>query len=231
PDGRILVAGSFYTINGVAARYIARLNSDGSLDNSFIVGQPNDGISCIALQPDGRILIGGGFTTIGGEAVNRIARLNSSGALDTTFNPGLGPNSTVTSMVLQSDGYLVLGGYFTVYGDTPVVRVARVEAYQPVSGNLPNDFTNDGIAGWIWKGESNGVEGVTRTWQPNWSVATSNCVPPLRTYPPDFDAALAFDIETTGDFDGDGDADWLWRARANGDGRWRIWQIENGGRV
>src|SRR5690606_22358350 len=89
----------------------------------------------------------------------------------------------------------------------------------------------DGIAGFIWKGESNGEQGKTRIWTPDWSTATANYVTPYRTYPPDFDAALEFDIMTYGDFNGDGDADWLWRARANGDGRWRVWQIQDGGRA
>ena len=34
PDGKILVGGDFYTFNGVAQRYVARLNVDGTLDTN-----------------------------------------------------------------------------------------------------------------------------------------------------------------------------------------------------
>src|SRR5579862_5321149 len=35
PDGKVLVCGNFTSFNGAAQGYIARLNSDGSIDTSF----------------------------------------------------------------------------------------------------------------------------------------------------------------------------------------------------
>src|SRR5882724_2728415 len=35
PDGKMVIGGSFTTVNGTARSRIARLNSDGSLDSSF----------------------------------------------------------------------------------------------------------------------------------------------------------------------------------------------------
>ncbi|MBL0044402.1 MAG: T9SS type A sorting domain-containing protein [Flavobacteriales bacterium] len=76
PDGKILVGGNFTAYQGVPRQRIARLNADGSLDNTF---QPCDGFNGIvrdfALQPDGRLLVTGDFTSYGGVARNRIARL------------------------------------------------------------------------------------------------------------------------------------------------------------
>jgi len=40
PDGRILVGGSFASINGVARNRVARLNADGSLDPTFVPVYP-----------------------------------------------------------------------------------------------------------------------------------------------------------------------------------------------
>ncbi len=49
PDGRILIAGTFTSINGVPRTGIARLNADGSLDTTFDAGA---GISPLSLSDD-----------------------------------------------------------------------------------------------------------------------------------------------------------------------------------
>ncbi|HEV3393604.1 MAG TPA: delta-60 repeat domain-containing protein, partial [Chthoniobacterales bacterium] len=91
-DGKILVGGFFTTLapNGGAAvtrNSIARLGTDGRLDQTLDLGAVGSSVSATALQPDGKILIGGGFTTVLGVARSNIARLNTDGTLDTTFNP------------------------------------------------------------------------------------------------------------------------------------------------
>jgi len=73
PDGKILLVGRFTTINGVLRPYLARLNPDGSLDQSFTPPAIAN-LTGILLQPDGKILVRG--TTM---------RLNSDGSRDTTF--------------------------------------------------------------------------------------------------------------------------------------------------
>src|SRR6266705_715243 len=39
PDGKIVIGGSFATVNGQARNRIARLNIDGSLDTGFLTSQ------------------------------------------------------------------------------------------------------------------------------------------------------------------------------------------------
>jgi uncharacterized delta-60 repeat protein len=138
PDGKILIGGLFTTIGGTTTRNrIARLNSDGSLDTGFDPNASN-WVSSIALQPDGKILIGGSFTvigaTIGGTTRNRIARLNSDGSLDTGFNPNA--NSTVSSIALQPDGKILIGGSFTTIGGTTRNFLARLNS----DGTLDTGF-------------------------------------------------------------------------------------------
>ena len=41
-----------------------------------------------------------------------LARLNVDGSLDASFNPGNGADGSVVSMALQTDGRLLIGGYF-----------------------------------------------------------------------------------------------------------------------
>ena len=82
PDGKILAAGSFSTVNGVYRNYLARLNSDGSLDTSFDPGTgPNSPVNGLGLQPDGRVLIGGTFTVVNGVSGGYLARLETNGVV------------------------------------------------------------------------------------------------------------------------------------------------------
>ena len=99
----------------------------GSLDTSFspLAGSSN-AIYSLALQPDGKLLVGGDFRTLNRTVRNRIGRLNTNGTLDVSFNPRSGPNGTVRSMALQSDGRLVIGGFFTSVHSTNRNRIARL---------------------------------------------------------------------------------------------------------
>jgi uncharacterized delta-60 repeat protein len=113
PDGKVIIGGSFTSINGTNRNNIARLNGNGSLDLSFNPGSgANDAVFDVALQADGKILVGGNFTVLNGTSRNRIARLNSDGSLDSSFNPGTGADAGVYSIALQSDGKVLIGGYF-----------------------------------------------------------------------------------------------------------------------
>lgn len=77
-DGKILIGGSFTQVNGVPRSRIARLHSDGSLDESFNAGgiQYSDVLDIIR-QTDGKILIVGDFTLVNGFSRSRIARLHT----------------------------------------------------------------------------------------------------------------------------------------------------------
>src|SRR4029077_19719465 len=57
--GKILIGGQFSHVDGVPCNGIARLNSDGSLDTSFISPFYEAAVHAIALQSDGGILVGG----------------------------------------------------------------------------------------------------------------------------------------------------------------------------
>jgi uncharacterized delta-60 repeat protein len=127
-DGKILIGGDFTTYNGIPRNRIARLNRDGSLDNTFdtSVGA-NGSIRSLLVQPDGKILVGGMFATISGGDRNSIARLNTDGTLDTTFNPGTGANGPINVIALQADGKIVAGGDFTEFNGIFRGRITRLD--------------------------------------------------------------------------------------------------------
>jgi uncharacterized delta-60 repeat protein len=136
PDTKILIGGDFRALspNGggpVTRNHIARLNPDGTLDTGFTptAGGVGSTIYTIALQTDGKVLVGGSFATFGGQARNNIARLNTDGTLDNTFDPNVtGTNSAVYSIAVQTDGKIVVGGYFTAIGGQTRNYLARVDA-------------------------------------------------------------------------------------------------------
>ena len=140
-DGQLIIGGVFTSYNGTDRSKIARLNVDGTLDETFNPGTgANNVIWTISIQSDGKIIIGGQFTSYNGTARSRIARLNVDGTLDETFNPGTGANSNVSTTSIQSDGKIIIGGVFTTYNETEINYIARLN----VDGTLDGSF-NPGI--------------------------------------------------------------------------------------
>src|SRR3989440_5660075 len=86
-DGKIFASGYFTGIGGQPRNHIARLETDGRLDQTLNLSTVGTVVIATAVQPDGKILIGGSFTTVLGVTRNNIARLNADGTLDTGFNP------------------------------------------------------------------------------------------------------------------------------------------------
>ncbi len=115
PDGKVIVGRSFTSANGDIYEMILRLNVNGSVDNTFYVGNgfsigSFDNVKSFALQPDGKLLVGGQFTTYQGLSVPPVIRLNANGTRDLTFQPTNVVNGTVESIALQPDGRVIVVG-------------------------------------------------------------------------------------------------------------------------
>ena len=147
PDGKIIIYGSFYSLNGLNAERILRLNSDGSVDNSFSYPtNVNNPILSAALQPNGKIIIGGVFTSYNGSAQNFIARLNSNGTIDNSFISGSGANSQIQSVAIQNDDKILIGGLFTAFNGIGRNRIARLNncegnSFSSINVNSCNAYT------------------------------------------------------------------------------------------
>ena len=137
PDRKVLIGGDFSAVNGVGRNHVARLNADGSVDLSFDPGAgPSGSVRAIALQPDGRVLLGGVFTNVNGIALNHIARLNLDGSVDATFSPGIAANDSVTTISMQTDTRILLGGQFTLYDGVTRNRLTRLNADGTVDSEI-----------------------------------------------------------------------------------------------
>lgn len=95
PDGRILAAGAFDSVNGVDQANIAMLHDDGSLDSSFKIATAGPGDHFTAIHDlyhvvrdsNGKILVSGNFEyVLNGFQRANIVRLNADGSIDPTFD-------------------------------------------------------------------------------------------------------------------------------------------------
>lgn len=156
-DGKIVISG--FVLNGqnrfqVAA---ARLNADGSVDNSFgtdgkvifNVGAWNDFGEGIAIQSDGKILIGGHkwIANVQQKHDLFIARLNTDGSLDASYGTaGVATARLVdganyaNDLVLQADDKPILMGY-TILTDLIDMAMVRFDT----DGNLDSTFNGNGM--------------------------------------------------------------------------------------
>jgi uncharacterized delta-60 repeat protein len=161
-DGKIIAGGIFTTVNGTSRRGLARFRANGKLDKQFVAdanfNPPSasgpattsvDQVLSVALQSDGKILVGGTFSDPkSGDPINSLVRLNTDGTFDTAFNPGgagteglddfgapLDP--TVKSIILESDGKILIAGSFHKYNDVNSIAIARLN----VDGTLDPTFS------------------------------------------------------------------------------------------
>ena len=128
-DGKLLVAGTYAFMNGVARNKISRVNPDGTLDLTF---DPGTGLSNfarqLAIQPDGKIIAVGPFASYNGVTTGPVVRLNADGSIDNSFSVTVTGSSSVESVAVQPDGKILIGGGFTAINGTGRTRIARLES-------------------------------------------------------------------------------------------------------
>lgn len=142
PDGGVLVAGDFSSIDGVVMSGVGRLHSDGYLDSSFDPGAGANGpVHAVSALSSGKVLIGGNFTSFNNATMNRIARLNADGSVDAGFAVGAGADGPVLAVAETADGRLLAGGQFSSVGGQARRNLVRLlpdgsvdPAFQPGAG-------------------------------------------------------------------------------------------------
>lgn len=141
----------FFLLYGVS---VVQAQNPGELDLSFYNQNQNFGegisplgefnkVNSIVVQEDGKILVGGEFPEYNGVSRNNIVRVNPDGSLDLTFDPGAGtgfPNGddavSISKIALQSDGKILIGGFFDNYNGVERNGIARINQ----DGSLDTSF-------------------------------------------------------------------------------------------
>lgn len=143
-DGKIIVIGDFTTYDNFPRKGIARLNSNGSIDESFNPGSGFEGmLRDLIIQEDGKIIVVGHFTKFNDISKKYIVRLNTDGSLDTTFNPlNEGPSDKIHSITQQADGKITIVGDFETYNGSSRQKLARLNHDGTLDPSL-----NSGIIG------------------------------------------------------------------------------------
>jgi uncharacterized delta-60 repeat protein len=135
-DGKVMIGGAFTIIDGKPHQYFARLNNDGSLDDTYSRDVPQV-VTAILGQADGKVIIGGAFYDIGGTARHGLARLDASGNLDISFNfGGLALPSGTAPRVIKPQ----IDGGFLIMSSTATFRVTSAgiadTGFLSLSGNF-----------------------------------------------------------------------------------------------
>lgn len=153
-DGKIAIAGDSVMADGSSNVVLARLNADGTPDDSFGVtedgtpngfvatslGEGNDFSTGLAVQTDGKLVVAGYHQE--GESTNiAIARYETDGALDQTFgtaddgtengivNLSLGDGDDMANAVaIQGDKLIVAAGTTTAADGSKNIAVLRLTA-------------------------------------------------------------------------------------------------------
>lgn len=133
-DGKYVFSGSFANVNGTERNMIARIDENGSLDETFVPagGDTVRGMS-ISIQENGKIITGGYFydsfidldAPFDDSIIIYTQRYNTDGSVDTSYNITQGFNQPVFALANQEDGKVIAGGWFTEFEGEEQNYIAR----------------------------------------------------------------------------------------------------------
>lgn len=201
-DGDIVVAGYSAPTGTANDLFAARINADGSFDNSFdgdgrlvLDVLNNDEYTDIALRSDGNLLLSGTSS-----AKPAVVALTPTGALDTSFNsdgkavvnPGF--SASAEAIALQSDGKIVLAGTGdngTLYTNF-IIRLTS-------NGDLDTSFNSTGyrFLGIGTPGYSESLHDVVV--QPDGKISTVGYVREVTL--PNYQQSILYRVTSTGAID------------------------------
>ena len=119
PNGDLVVAGRFTTIDGAPIANLARWN--GFAWQGIAAGSSQLDPQCLLALPNGDLVVGGSFQSIGGVVAANIARWDGNAwhAL------GAGVDREPLALLTTSNGDLLAGGWFTAAGGISTGGLAR----------------------------------------------------------------------------------------------------------
>ena len=160
PAGAALGSPATATVSIIDAEAVNQ--PPGTADPNFAPVVPgfNGNVLSLQVQTNGQVVVAGGFTMADGISRNYIARVDTDCGLDDNFLAGLsGANAPINTVLLQSDGNIVVGGAFTNINNLTRNHVARLlpdgtsdTTFSPGGGadgpvySLAETFANGGAA-------------------------------------------------------------------------------------
>ena len=161
-DGKIVVVGTAERSSGNSDFAVARLKSDGTLDNTFsgdgkqivafdLGDDRDDEANDVAIQSDGKIVVVGTARRGVSDTDFAVARLNANGILDNSFSgdgkqtiPFQSGYDTANGVAIQADGKIVVVG---TSDQATIIATANYDiavARLKTDGTLDSSFSGDG---------------------------------------------------------------------------------------
>lgn len=137
-SGKILACGNFQNFNGQSFGGLMRLNSDGSIDTTFIGGTATFPFHrrCLKVLPDDSFYMGGDFLSYTGQVQSPrfLVKVNPDGVYDPSFPVSNAFNVdsqtpaeyAVLCLDVLSDGSVICGGQFDEYNGVLVKDLVRI---------------------------------------------------------------------------------------------------------
>jgi uncharacterized delta-60 repeat protein len=153
-DGKIVVAGDTYNGSNYDVALV-RYDTNGTPDMAFgvggirttAIGTASEFGRSVQIQSDGKIVVAG-YSNNGSNDDFALLRYTTDGTLDTTFSgdgklttPIGSSGDVATSMVIQSDGRIVVAGYASDIGVASDFALVRYNS----NGTLDTSLDGDGI--------------------------------------------------------------------------------------
>lgn len=146
PDGKLLIAGGFATFNSISSKGLARLNTNGTLDGTLVVGSGANGeVKSIHANATGEIIITGSSTSFnsynGTSRPGGVAVIQANGSIKAmTVHPNFQRAAWVRSIMEQGTDKFLIGHMGTEVNATAAANFARLNQ----DGTLDGTFSGNG---------------------------------------------------------------------------------------
>jgi len=141
-DDNIFVGGRFTEYKATSVSRICKLDSIGDVDATFASNVTlGDYVhAIIALYGSNEIYVGGNFT-------NKIVKLDYDGNVNGSFSVGTGFDDRVTSIGIQNNGKIIVGGWFDNYNSVACnPGIVRLNTDGSIDGTFASEGT--GLNNW-----------------------------------------------------------------------------------
>jgi uncharacterized delta-60 repeat protein len=149
-DQKTIMVGDFTTFNGVVVNRIVRLNTDGSLDESFLSGTGTNTGGRIKYDKWNNKIYISGQIIYNGTTIKRLARLNIDGTIDETFNVLDGLTGSPHILPMPNGKLFIWSGALITYGENSYNNTLMLNS----DGSVYEDFQSvvvtmisDGVGG------------------------------------------------------------------------------------
>ena len=140
PNGKFVRFFNTDTLTDQRTGAITRYLPDGTLDSSFSFSRDYKFVAAAAPLPNGKLLVSA-TRYLYGVPTEQVMRLNGNGGIDSTFNIAIlspGSGSSVSWIVPQPDGKILITGFFETVSGLPHQRIVRLLA----DGTVDPTFTS-----------------------------------------------------------------------------------------